>query len=451
MSEGPGEHTELTPRSFASFGLMMLGLGLLSVGFSVIDTAMVAPFGLVQVAAVGLGEAVVSLLLAFFAGFIDVFTARLARAEGAGQSDRVFPELLRAYLIVVGLMELLAVVVAAAVWVVLPLVVSDHALAHAARQYAAVRLLGVALVAALAGVREALKIVGARTGSLAVYAVGLGMNAALNAVFLHVMSGTLAGAATVAVAIATLVAQLLMTIIGGILLRCHLAVREFEPPSAAMVREQARTMVVRGAGVGVRHLNDYAGSTIPFVMAGTLGVTWVAASTVASTIWTLFCRVPQACFGAAFVFYGYVSESGGAVAREVRRRIAIYSAIPMAVAVVVFLALSPALIWILTAGNLDTWTGMIMVAAFFIVVVPYFFEGLNGELLSVLEDGGFMSWTSTLTTWLGNIGFAAFGIFVLHSAFWGFAFAVIPTIVLGSAFTWRLNHLTNRPMSLSQA
>lgn len=173
------------------------------------------------------------------------------------------------------------------------------------------RLLGVALVAALAGVREALKIVGARTGSLAVYAVGLGMNAALNAVFLHVMSGTLAGAATVAVAMATLVAQLFMTIIGGILLRRHLAVWEFEPPSAAMVREQARTMAVRGAGVGVRHLNDYAGSTIPFVMAGTLGVTWVAASTVASTIWTLFCRVPQACFGAAFVFYGYVSESGG--------------------------------------------------------------------------------------------------------------------------------------------
>lgn len=81
MSEGPGEHTELTPRSFASFGLMMLGLGLLSVGFSVIDTAMVAPFGLVPVAAVGLGESVVSLLLAFFVGFIDVFTARLARAR----------------------------------------------------------------------------------------------------------------------------------------------------------------------------------------------------------------------------------------------------------------------------------------------------------------------------------------------------------------------------------
>ena len=144
------------------------------------------------------------------------------------------------------------------------------------------------------------------------------------------------------------------------------------------------------------------------------------------------------------MFYGYVSENGGAVAREVRRRITIYSAIPMAVAVVVFLALSPALIWILTAGNLDTQTGMIMVAAFFIV------GGLNGELLSVLEDGGFMSWTSTLTTWLGNIGFAALGIFVLHSAFWAFALAVIPTIVLGSAFTWRLNHLSNRPMSVQQ-
>jgi len=73
MSEGSREHTELTPRSFASFSVMMLGLGLLSVGFSVIDTAMVAPFGLVPVAAIGLGESVVSLLLAFFVGFIDVF------------------------------------------------------------------------------------------------------------------------------------------------------------------------------------------------------------------------------------------------------------------------------------------------------------------------------------------------------------------------------------------
>ncbi len=444
MSKSPAEHTELTPRSFASFSLTMLGLGLLAVGFSVIDTAMVAPFGLATVAAVGIGESVVALLLAFFGGFIDVFTARLARAEGAGQSDRAFPELLRAYLIVVALMELLAIVIAAAVWFALPLVVPDQALADAGRQYAVVRLLGVALFAALAGVREALKIVGARSWSLAVYAAGISLNAALNAVFLYVIPGSLAGSPVVAVATATLVAQLLMTIIGAILLRRHLAGREFQPPATEKVREQARTVVTRGAGVGVRHFNDYVGSTIPVIMAGTLGVTWVAAITVASTIWTLFCRIPQACFGAAFVFYGYVSEQGGPVAREVRQRVTTYSAIPMAVAAVVFLALAPALIWILTAGSLDTQTGMTMVAAFFFLVVPYFFAGLNGELLSVFEDAWFMSWTSTLAAWLGNVGLAAFGIFVLHSAFWGFALAIVPTIALGSAFSWRLNRLTNR-------
>lgn len=440
----PGEHTDLSPRSFASFSAVIFGLGLLMVGFGVVAVAMVAPFGLEAVAAVGLGESVIMLISAFFIGFIDVFTARLARAEGTGRTESAFPQLVRAFLIAIVLMEILAMVVAVTLWFALPLMVADPEVAEAARQYVAVRLLGVALFAALAGVREALKIIGARNSIVVVYAIGLGLTVALNVLFLYAIPGTLAGSPTVSVAASALVAQAIMIALGIHILRRSLSDREFEKPPAGSILTQLRTMLSRGAGIGVRHLNDYAGGTVPIMMAASLGTKWLAAITVASTIWTLFCRVPQASFGAAFVFYGYAVEHGNSVARDMRQRVTRYSAIPMVVATVLFLTTSPLLIRFLSAGELDLATGMTMVAAFFILVVPYFFEGLNGELLSVLEDGGFMSWTSALTNWLGNIGLAAFGIYVLESAFWAFSLAVVPTIVLATAFTLRLNYLTTR-------
>lgn len=439
----PGEHTTLTPRSFASFSSVVFGLGLLAVGFSVVDTAMIAPFGLTYVAAVGIGEAVVMLIVAFFSGFIDIFSARLARAEGKGNSSTVFPELLRAYALTIVLLEVVAVLIALAVWFVIPTIVSDESVAHAARQYAVVRLLGVALIAAHSGAREALKTVGARSSSIVVYTVGLAVNVVLNALFLFAIPGTLGGSPTIALALSTVVSQAAIFALGVASLRNSLKHRAFEPVNNENVKEQLRTMLVRGAGIGVRHLNDYAGGTIPFIMASSLGVTWLAAITVASTIWTVFCRVPQACFGAAFVFFGYSVEKGPSAARAVRASVTRYSALPIAVATVAFLAASPILVMFLSAGQLDMKTGLTMVAAFFIVVVPYFFEGLNGELLSVFEDGGFMSWTSTVSTWFGNIGLAAFGIYVLHSAFWAFALAIVPTICLAVAFTWRLSKLAS--------
>ncbi len=442
LNTTPGKHTDLSLRSFAAFSAVAFGVGLLGVGFGVVGVAMVAPFGLEAVAAVGLGESVIMLLSAFFVGFINVFTARLARAEGSGKGESAFPKLLHAFLIAIVFMEILATIVAVALWFVLPLMVADSEVAKLARQYVAVRLLGVALFAALVGVREALKIIGARNTSVVVYAIGLGLFVALNMLFLRAIPGTLAGSPTVSIAASALVAQAVMIALGIRILRHNLRDREFEKPPAGSVLAELRTMLPRGAGIGVRHLNDWAGGTVPTIMAASLGTKWLAAITVASQIWTLFCRVPQASFSAGFVFYGYAVERRSSEAQDVRQRVTRYSAVPMVVDTALFLIASPLLIRFLSGGKLDLATGMTMVAAFFILVVPYFFEGLNGELLSVLEDGGFMSWTSTLATWLGNIGLAAFGVYVLKSAFWAYSLAVIPTIVLATAFTMRLNYLT---------
>src|SRR2546423_1449598 len=76
-------HTTLTVRNFGEFVLTSVTLGVLSVGFGAVDLAMVAPFGASHIAAVGLGELIVSALFAVLFGYSDLFGTKLARAEGA--------------------------------------------------------------------------------------------------------------------------------------------------------------------------------------------------------------------------------------------------------------------------------------------------------------------------------------------------------------------------------
>jgi Na+-driven multidrug efflux pump len=106
------EHTKLTPRGFAGFSVTMFCLGLLAVGFGAIDLAMVARLGAKHVAAVGVGESVVTLFSAFAVGFVDSFTVRLAKAEGAGETGRKLPVLGGGFLLALVPLQLLALGVA---------------------------------------------------------------------------------------------------------------------------------------------------------------------------------------------------------------------------------------------------------------------------------------------------------------------------------------------------
>ncbi|GAA0955071.1 hypothetical protein GCM10009554_61960 [Kribbella koreensis] len=446
MRLGTRDHTTLTAGNFASFSVLMFGLGVLSVGFGLVDMAMTAPLGLVYVAGLAVGESVIQVLNAFFIGFVDVMTARLARAEGSGRSEDEFGAVFVAFGIVLLILEAVSIVFGAICWFVLPLLVADPDVAGAAREYVVIRCFGVAILLGMSAVRETLKVIGARSSSIAVFGIGLGVNAALNAVLLYAVPGTL-GSPMYSVALATVLAQVIMAVIGIRVVRRQVADRNFRRPGRDEVRGQLGTMLGRGAGIGVRHMNDYAGGTIPLVMAGTLGVQSVAAIGVASSIWTLFCRVPQACFNAAFIYYGYAVDKGAEITAEFRRKVTRYSAVPTIVAVAVCLLLSPLLVLLFGGGQVPMKTALLMVGAFFILVIPYFFEGLNGELLSAHEDGGFLSVSSTVATWLGNIPLAAAGIYLLHSGFWAYALAVIPTIGLATAFTRRLNRLSRVPQT----
>lgn len=417
----------------------MFALGLLAVGFGAVDLAMVAPLGAEHVAAVGVGESVVTLVGAFAVGFVDSFTGRLAQAEGAGETGRRLPVLVGGFLLALVPLQVLALVIALGIRPVLDLVGQSSEIVPLASTYVAVRMLGVVLNLAFASVMEVLKVCGLRNWSVAALVFGLTMNVLFDWLFLYGPAEGWFGSPEAAVATATVASQFLMGAFGLVVFVRGFAARQerFAWPARAEVVGESGSLLRVGSGVGVRHLNDYAGATIPFLMLGTLGVTTVAATAVATKIWTLYCRVPQACFTSSFVFYGYALGRGRDEAEAARGRLIRLSAAPTVIGALLVMAASPWLVVLFGGRSGDTGLGVVLVLAFFISLPLYFFEAFYGELLTVHQQGALLSVASTIVTYALIIPFAVFSIFVLHSAFWSIASTAIASIPTAVIFTSR--------------
>jgi len=89
----------------------------------------------------------------------------------------------------------------------------------------------------------------------------------------------------------------------------------------------------------------------------------------------------------------------------------------VAISAVLVMAASRWLVMLFGGGSGDTRLGVVLVLAFFICLLPYFFEAFYGELLTVHQQGALLSVASTIVTYALVIPFAAIAIFVLHSAF----------------------------------
>lgn len=448
------EHTKLTTRAFAGFTGSMFALGMLSVGFGAIDLAMVAPLGIEQVAAVGLGDAVVVLILAFAAGIIDIFTSRLAMAEGSGTTNRRLPVLLIALGLVLLALQGVAVVIALVLSPILYGLGQPDAVVPPASDYASARLLyGLLVTLAMTMTLEVLKVIGLRNWSVAALGIGLVLNVVFNWLMLYGPLASWFPSPAGAVAWSTVAAQGCMAIFGVVALIRGLRARDarLERPSWRNVRSEAISIGTVGSGIGVRHLNDYVGSTVPFLLMGTLGVQTLAAVTVATRIWTLFCRVPQACFTSSFIFYGYAMDRSRDEAHEVRRRVLRMSAWPTVIGAVAFLAASPLLVRLLAGPQADLWVVLPLVAAYFLGLLPYFFSGFYGELLMAHQEGAFLSISSTVVTYALVLPLAAAAVFVLNSAFFAIASITLATISTAVLFTRRYHRIAARARAKAES
>ncbi|MCX6406142.1 MAG: MATE family efflux transporter [Propionibacteriales bacterium] len=441
--ERADDHTRLTTRSFTGFSLTMFAVGMISVGFGAVDMALVAPFGVEVLAAVGLGEVVVVTASAFLAGPIDVLTSRVAQSEGGERLAHELGSLLVGFVAVLALLQVVAVGFAWSSETLLVALGQDPAAAAGAATYVQVRLGGVALTVLFMVTMELLRILGMKSASVVVLVVGLAANAGLDLLLLHGPPADhvdpVAG-----VAVATVLVHAGAALVGAALLVRRLRARgSVARPGAAAVRDHARATLVTGSGVGLRHLNDYAAAAVPFLLVGTLGVQVTAAAAVATKIWTLYCRVPQACTSASFVFYGY-ALGREQVSAELRRRLLVMTAVPTLSSALLVLAATPWLVDLLGGGSVDRGMAALLTAAFLVGTLPYLFEKLAGELLTVEGDAGYLAVTSTLTTYLLTLPLAALSVLALGSAFGAFAAGAVGSAVLAVLFWRRLTHVTGR-------
>ena len=438
------EHTQLTPRRFANFSMSMFAIGLIVIGWGAVDLAMIAPFGTQHVAAIGLGEAVITTISAFLIGIVDSFSGRLAQAEGSGEAGSRLPLLAGAFCLVLVPVAVLLITTAVLASPFLHLIGQNEALIPLASIFISIRLLGAALNLVSTAVLEVLKICGLQNMTVRSLIIGLGLNVFFDYLVLWGPAADWFGSPEAGVATATVVAQVLMGMFAG-----AVAVREFRRrgdrfvrPTLDAIGREAASIGRVGSGIGLHQVNDYAAATVPFLMMGTLSVRVVAAAAAATKIWTLYCRVPQACFTTSFVFYGYAVGRDRAEARDTIRKLHGYSAAPTLIAAVLVLAVSPWLAKLFGGPSIDVGLSVALLCAFFLALPGYFFSAFYGELLSVRQEGAFLSSRSTIVTYGIALPLAAIAVFVFDSAFLAVASGAIAAAILAVMFANRIRQLS---------
>lgn len=400
------DHSQLTVSGYLGYVSVAFWAGMIIVGFGAIDLAMVAPFGAVQLAAVGQADILVTAVMAGVLGFSDSYSTRLAQAEGAGRTKRTFLPLVLGLVVVAFGLTCLLIAATPAIEPLLYMFGQIETLVPLIAAYIVIRLIGSGLFLLYYAANETLKISGHRRFAIAVLVFGLVVNAGLNVIFLYVAPiAALFSSPTAAVAWATLVSEATMAIAASILASWLLRYRVNWSLSNISVSFGAEffALLRHGPGAGARRLNDYVSALIPLLLIGTLSVAAVAAAAVATRIYMIFCRIPQATFAAAFLYYSYALGQRSIVTsfalqdtvRKLLRASVIITTIGLAVSA---FFLTPILD--LIEGGADRTLVLWLLAAFMIALPAYVFEQFFAELLVANERSQFLLVSTSITTYL---------------------------------------------------
>ncbi|MFF5283965.1 MATE family efflux transporter [Streptomyces sp. NPDC013171] len=430
------KHTQLTVRNFTDLSGTVFAIMLVSVGAGAIDLLMIAPKGLDHVAAAGQGELIVTAAFAFFIGLTDTFSSRLAMAEGQGTSAQRLPVLAGAFLLALVPAQVLAVVVVLCVEPLLTLIHQDPALVPLVGDYTAIRIGAVCLALVHVAVAESLKICGLKRVAMAAPVVGLGINAMLNWLFLYTDLSRHFSSPESAVTASTVGVQLVLAA-GSLVVflrQMRLRAEPFERPDKGEMWAEFSSMVRTAPGIGVRHLNDWAGAVVPTLFIGTLGVEALAATVVATKIYTVFCRVPQSCVSGAFIFYSYAVGRDSPDLAKTARRLLVYIAVPTGLAALLLAAAAYSLVDVFGSGEADARAALWVLLAFMLPLPFYVLSAGYGEMLTVHQRGGLMSVWSTVTTYAIAIPLAWYAVSVWESPALAIALAGLQTPILAYVF-----------------
>ena len=412
----------LTARNFAGLVSTSVTLGVLSTGFGAIDLVMIAPLGTAHVAAVGMGELIVAAVFAILFGYSDLFAVTLAQAEGSGTADVGLPRLLGVYSLTMLTISALFLAATLIVTPALAAVYPGSGLVWPISAYVIVRFATVGIFIVFVTSIDTLRIRGLRRLVFAPLLLGFVLNIAGNALFLYTPLFDSFWNPEAAVAAATVVAHFFAGSLALVLYvrRFPSAQRTISAAGWRAAKRQYPGFMTNGLSIGSRNLNDYIGNATPVLLVATMGAEMMAAAVVATRIATLFYRVPQACFSASLLFYGYyLGHSAHPTAQENHSpilRLLIYSAVPTVFAALLFLIFTSHLL-LLFGGSIRSNVTVTLLLAYFVFLPAYFFEHFLGELLIAHQAGLTLFRLSTVATILIVIPFACWSVFYKGSAF----------------------------------
>ncbi len=415
-----------------------MAIGIVSVGYGMVDMAMIAPLGVGHLAAVGQGELITSGVLALLMGLRDSFSSRLAIAEGEGKTAIQLPLLFISFLLALFPCQIFAWLLTYGASPFLHFLKQDQALIPGITAFLDVRLLSIIPVLTFIVCRETLKICGYRNVATINTVFGLAINAGLNWVFLYSSYSKFFSSPEQAVALATLGAQMIMAAVAIFILAREFKARNalWETPKVSELINMSTSILKTGFGIGIRHFNDYVGSIIPMMFIGTLGANVLAAAHVATQLYTFFCRIPQSCFSTTFIFFGYTLGRNPDEVRETTFILFKYALITTLVGFILFMSSSQYLVELFKSPGLDKKLAIQLFWAYLLYMPFYFVEHFFGEILSVKQQGKLLFYASTIITYCLTLPLAYYSVFILDSAFFAIASKGVSCAILAFIFWW---------------
>ena len=358
----------------------------------VTDSLMLAPLGVVPLAAAGLTGSVSLIVFAAIYGLLSALSVRIGRAYGAGQA-RAIPTILRNGLALGLLTGLAGAAVMGLVWLILPALGQPAAVLAAMPAYWALMAAMVVPFAVLTVFKSAFEAVGRPWLGTAFAFVAVGLNVPLNYALIWGI-GPLPMLGLTGAGIASLLAESL-----ALALAWAFWARAGSMRRLRLRRPLARAEIVaalrEGAPLGLLYVAETGAMTIATLMIGVFGAVALAGNQVAFSVGSLLYMVPLGVAGAVAI---RVAQAQGAGQAQALRPIA-GAAVLVATVWLSLAALALGLFGARIAALITDQPEVIAVAAaiFAVFALMQVMDGVQSTLLGALRGMSDTAWPAVVS------------------------------------------------------
>ena len=404
----------LTIGDFYSYSLTALSIGLVNFSFGAIDLAMVAPLGIKHFAAIAQAEIIFTFLYTFLVGVTDIYIGSLATKVGRKKDAGEYFAPIIAILITTVLLSLFCILLSPLVSQALHYFGQNEELVPGIADYLRVRMYSIAPMLLFMASIETLKVLGLKTVSISALVIGAVTNALLNYIFLSIWIGKYSPEYLISVA--TSLCHTVVFLYSVILLTKRLRLPNRNPKYSLYMDVIGHFKIIstKAPIIGLRHMNDYLGAIFPIVLVGTLDTITMTVVGYVTKIYMFYCRVPQACLSATFVYYNYCKKVIGE--HELIKRLFKYTAIPTATSLLILLLLFPLVILLGSSMGLPNTQVSEVFIAYFIFIPFYLVEQFSAEILTAKVNTKAMLVGSAIATYIITMPISYYSVVHLESA-----------------------------------